>query len=280
MIGDGSHAAVARDGRAQSNGSHRDQLRQPRLAELIAGLLRERIMRGDYADGEYLPKQEVLLAEFRVSKPSIREALRILETEGLIHVRRGNQGGAVVHRPQPHDAAYMLGLVLQSRKVSLADVGHALQQLEPACCGLCAARPDRASVAERLSEVQRCSEEAVLDDIAFVEHMRRFHELLVDECGNETMKAVVGALEVLWSAQEHAWASSVAGTVEYPGPEMRERGLRAHARIIELIAAGDSSGVVRVAGAHLRAAQLYALSGTADVAVDATDLRSGSRHVW
>lgn len=250
-----------------------DQLRQPRLAELIAGVLRERIMRGDYRDGEVLPKQEDLLAEFRVSKPSVREALRVLETEGLIHVRRGNQGGAVVHRPQFHDAAYMFGLVLQSRDVGVADVGTALRYLEPACCGLCAERPDRELVVARLREVHAQCVALVDDDIAFVEHMREFHELLVSECGNETMKAVVGALEVLWSSVETAWAQSAAGTHEYPGHEMRQQGLRAHGRIIELIDAGDSDGVVRAASRHLHVAQYYATSGAQHIPVEATDLR-------
>ncbi|MDW3215561.1 MAG: GntR family transcriptional regulator [Ilumatobacteraceae bacterium] len=251
-----------------------EQLRQPRLAELIAGILRDRIMAGEYSDGDFLPKQEQLLTEFRVSKPSVREALRVLETEGLIDVRRGNQGGAIVHRPQPRDAAYMLGLVLQNRSVSVADVGRALVRLEPACAGLCAARPDRVSAVERLSEIHRLAEESLMDDIAFVGHMRRFHEVLVDECGNETMKAVVGVLEVLWSTREHAWAQSAAGTVEYPGREIREAGLRAHARIVDLIAAGDSSGVIRLAGSHLAVSQIHAQSGADDVVVDATDLRA------
>jgi GntR family transcriptional repressor for pyruvate dehydrogenase complex len=254
-----------------------EQLRQPRLAELIAGVLRERIMRGVYRDGEVLPKQEDLLTEFHVSKPSIREALRVLETEGLIRVRRGNQGGAVVHRPQFHDAAYMFGLVLQSRDVGVADVGTALRYLEPACCGLCAERPDRHVAVDLLAEVHRQCVESIDDDIAFVEHMRRFHELLVSECGNETMKAVVGALEVLWSTVENAWAQSAAGTREYPGQDMRKQGVRAHARIIDLIAAGDIDGVVRAASAHLHAAQYYAMSGAQHIRVEATDLRQSPR---
>src|SRR4029079_12199745 len=60
----------------------RPQLRQPRLAELVAAALRSRILSGRLPDGSMLPKQEELIEEFKVSKPSMREALRILETEG------------------------------------------------------------------------------------------------------------------------------------------------------------------------------------------------------
>ena len=98
---------------------------------------------GALADGSLLPKQEDLLAEFGVSKPSMRSALGILETEGLITVRRGNMGGAVVHSPRADGVAYMLSLVLQTRGVGLGDVGSALKQMEPACAALCAERQDR-----------------------------------------------------------------------------------------------------------------------------------------
>src|SRR3954465_5378754 len=116
----------------------RQQLRQPRLAEMVAAALRKRIVSGIIEDGGMLPKQEDLLAEFRISPPPMREALRILETEGLITVRRGNTGGAIVHRPQPGKAGYMMGLVLQSRAVPLADVVDALKKLEPVCAAACA----------------------------------------------------------------------------------------------------------------------------------------------
>src|ERR1700755_1275124 len=84
----------------------RIQLHQPRLAEMVAALLRERILSGALRDGDPLPRQEDLLKEFGISKPSLREALRILEAEGLITVRRGNRGGALVHVPEAGHAAH------------------------------------------------------------------------------------------------------------------------------------------------------------------------------
>ena len=67
-----------------------------RLAEQVADELRRRILGGELADGSVLPKEDELLLEFPVSKPSLREAMRILEAEGLLRVRRGKLGGAVV----------------------------------------------------------------------------------------------------------------------------------------------------------------------------------------
>src|SRR5947209_10077490 len=119
------------------------QYRQPRLAEVIAAELREGILAGEYEDGGSLPKQEDLIERFGVSPPSIREALRVLETEGLVTVQRGNVGGAIVHAPQAGQAAYMLALVLQHQAVPVRDIVATLQRLDPACAEACAERPNR-----------------------------------------------------------------------------------------------------------------------------------------
>ena len=63
---------------------------QRRIAETVAATLRARIL-SDRA-GDRLPTQDQLVREFGVSYPSVREALRILETEGLVTVRRGSVG--------------------------------------------------------------------------------------------------------------------------------------------------------------------------------------------
>lgn len=89
---------------ADDAGGSRAQLRQPRLSEIVASELRDRILSGSLGEEGRLPKQDELIAEFGVSPPSVREAMRILETEGLITVLRGNVGGAVA-RPAPHPAA-------------------------------------------------------------------------------------------------------------------------------------------------------------------------------
>ena len=103
----------------------RRRLSARRTAEIVADELRRQIIDGELSDGDLLPRQEVLVDQFNVSLVSLREALRILENEGLVSVRRGNRGGAVVHAPAKASAAYMIGLLLQSDTVPLADLGEA-----------------------------------------------------------------------------------------------------------------------------------------------------------
>jgi GntR family transcriptional regulator, transcriptional repressor for pyruvate dehydrogenase complex len=243
------------------NGSVRQQLRQPRLAELVAKELRNRITTGTMRDGEMLPKLEDLLSEFKVSKPSLREALRILETEGLITVRRGNIGGAVVHAPGSRDAGYMIGLVLESRNVNVRDLAGAIKQFEPICAALCAERPDRVtSVVPRLQAIHERQKAAADDPFAFAAIGREFHEVLVESAGNETIKLIMGALEAVWSAGERVWAQRATSTDSMPDGGIRTEGLRAHERLIELIVKGDAARVVAAARKHLESAQLYAVA--------------------
>lgn len=256
------------------NGALRRQLRQPRLAELVAEELRARITSGAMRDGDLLPKLEDLLEEFNVSKPSLREALRILETEGLITVRRGNMGGAVVHAPGSRDAGYMIGLVLESRNVTVHDLAGAIKQFEPICAALCAERPDRlTAVVPRLREIHERQKAVTNDPLAFATIGREFHEVLVELGGNETIKLVMGALEAVWSAGERVWAQRANSSDSMPDGRTRGEGLRAHERLIELISKGDASGVVLAARRHLESSQLYGVAD-ADEPVRAAAVRA------
>ncbi len=257
----------------QQNGREA-QLRQPRLAEIVADAMRQRILSGSLQDGGTLPNQETLLAEFRVSKPSLREALRILETEGLITVQRGNVGGAVVHLPQAQHAAYTLGLVLQSKHVTIDDVGRALKHLEAECAGLCAAREDRATtVVPELRALNQQAKDVIDDELAFVRSMADFHEAMVNGCGNQTMLLVAGAIESLWLAHVRSWAQRVSDSGDFPDPKYRANGLKAHERLTGLIERGDVSGAVRFARDHVDPEQFYEAPEDPDQLVTASALR-------
>ena len=77
----------------------RRQMRQPRVAEVVAARIRARILNGELRVGDLLPPLDELIRDVGSSPASAREAYRILETERLITVRRGNEGGAIVHSP-------------------------------------------------------------------------------------------------------------------------------------------------------------------------------------
>ena len=228
-----------------------------RLAEQVADELRRRILRGELADGSILPKEDELLREFPVSKPSLREAMRILEAEGLLRVRRGKLGGAVVRRPNAANVAYTVGLVLGSQDVGLSDVGRALLQVEPACAALCADRTDRKlAVVPTLRGLHAEAVGAVDDLLLVTSASRRFHEALVSTCGNQTMIILAGALEMLWSAHETSWSSRVSDGSIVPIEE-RLAVLEDHRQVIDAIDDGDARRAHDLAAAHLVNAQHY-----------------------
>ena len=201
--------------------ARRGRIPQRRIAETVASELRTRILSGD--DDYRLPTQDQLVKEFGVSYPSIRESLRILETEGLVTVRRGNVGGAEVHRPDEYSAAYHLGLALQGARVTLGDLAAALQMLEPLCAAECARRPDRAEVVVPALEANiHACEEVVGDGVAFTRTAREFHDLVVAFTPNATVRCVVSSL-------------------------------------VTAIADGDDAEAERLARAHLRATQSVVL---------------------
>lgn len=240
------------------------RVRTRHVAEIVADDLRWRILEDDLVDG-LLPKQDDLAEEFGVSLPSIREALRILETEGLITVRRGKLGGAVVHPPAATNAAYTLGLVLRARSVSIDDVATALRRIEPVCVGMCAARPDRhEAVLPALEEVHAACAATIEDRHAFILESRRFHETLVAACGDETLILVIGALESLVSAHAEVWGD-YHDAHGFPDRAFRQHGLDDHTLLLRLIDRGEPEAAARHARRHLEWTPVYSIGSDNDV---------------
>jgi GntR family transcriptional regulator, transcriptional repressor for pyruvate dehydrogenase complex len=239
----------------------RRQLNKPRIAEMIADSLRRRILGGALADGDALPKMDDLVMEFPVSRPSIREAMRILETEGLVSVRRGNVGGAIVHTPKAETAGYMLGVVLQARRTLLSDLAEALLEFEPACAAKAAEAPDRNDVlVPQLVILNERLEANLADGPAFTRLARRFHDAVVHGSGNTTMALVVGALETLWSDHESNWAEAASAHGDYPVRAARDAVLRIHVKITQAIEDGDAARAKHLAARHLHESQRYVLA--------------------
>ncbi|MCU1380184.1 MAG: GntR domain protein [Acidimicrobiales bacterium] len=233
-------------------------MRQPRLAEMIAGQLRQRILDGDLPDGGSLPSLDKLVQEFQVSPPPVREALRILEHERLITVRRGAVGGAVVHRPRADAVGYVLGLVLESERVRTADLRAALAELQPVCAAMCARRADRGRVVvPRLVDACDRMAETIDDPRVMEPWSRQFHGELIAGCGNDTLVLVVGALEQLWSSQDEAWTHRVAVADESPDIDLRRQGLRAHLDITAAIEEGDAEAADRLVRDHMHDPRIF-----------------------
>ena len=254
------------------------RIRQPRVAEIVASRLREDILSGRLKEGDVLPSQESLFSEFGVSPPALREAIHILETDGLISVRRGNVGGAIVHLPSPERTAHMIGMALQSRAATPADVSGALLHLEPICAGMCAARDDRMTEVIPYLEAEIKLQTAQFDNLStYVPNARRFHEAIVSRCGNEPMIVLIGSLELIWSAHESSVWSDENDAADPLNHKTMRAALRDHQRLLEAIREGNSARAVRLAQDHLAAARRNTLAVGADRTIEAK-LISNAQH--
>jgi DNA-binding FadR family transcriptional regulator len=240
------------------------RIRQPRVAEIVASKLRDDILSGRLRAGDILPTQESLFQQFGVSPPALREAIHLLETDGLISVRRGNMGGAVVQLPSPERTAHMISMVLQTRAATPSDVSGALLHLEPICAGMCAAREDRAIEVVPQLQAEIDIQTANFGDVAqYVRNARRFHEVLVARCGNEPMILLIGSLELIWSTHEsQVW-----------GDDMNEKTMRAalrdHQRLLDAISEGNVARATKLAADHLTAARRTTLAAGTDKTIEA-----------
>lgn len=243
------------------------RIRQPRVAEIVASRLRDDILSGRLREGDILPSQENLFTEFGVSPPALREAIHILEVDGLVSVRRGNMGGAVVHLPSADRTAHMISMVLQSRSATPADVSGALMHLEPICAGMCAARKDRMTevVPYLQAEIDR-QEEQFEDTAHYVGNARRFHEAMVARCGNEPLILLIGSLELIWSAHESSVWGDDGGPIQH---KTMRAALRDHQRLLDAIRDGNADRAVRLAQDHLAAARRNTLAFGRDKTIEA-----------
>jgi DNA-binding FadR family transcriptional regulator len=193
-----------------------------------------------------------------------------LETDGLISVRRGNVGGAVVHLPTADRTAQMISMVLQARSATPADVSEALLHLEPICAGMCAAREDRMTEVVPYLQAEIDAQIKHFDDVSrYVPNARRFHETLVSRCGNEPMILLIGSLELIWSAHESSVWNGEGGPAAMGGRKIRRAALRDHQRLLDAICDGNAARAVRVAQDHLAAARRNTLACGADKSIEA-----------
>src|SRR6202023_945671 len=151
-------------------------VRVPKAGEMVPAQLRRQIVLGELKEGDQLPSESVLMEEFGVSTPPLREAVRIMESEGAICVRRGVRGGARVQVPDTDVAARHVGLLLQYRGALLSDVYEVRAVLEPAAARMAAKRRTSADLA-RLQEVVDRHRESIDDPGASFAADAEFHRL-------------------------------------------------------------------------------------------------------
>ncbi|HVV10513.1 FadR/GntR family transcriptional regulator [Amycolatopsis sp.] len=233
--------------------------RKAKMSETIAVHIRRLIASGELREGEWLPTEPELMAEYGVSRPTLREAFRLLEGDSLVRVRRGPPGGAQVRLPGPEAVAPIFGLLLTLSGATLRDVYEARLVLEPPAARRLAEHGsprDHASFAEEL-ELARL---AASTPETFGPSTVRFHQRMVELSGNRTLAAVVGMLgEVMTRHVAHVYRET-----RTPRAELSRRHrhvLRTYAQIVRLVSDRRGGDAQELWLRHMRAAAPYLLGG-------------------
>lgn len=232
-------------------------VRAPKTAELIADQLRSSIVRGLLKEGDALPTEVELVKQFGVSRPTLREAFRILESESLIVVRRGSRGGVIVCSPETSVAARDFGLLLQMSGTTLTDVYEARKVLEPAAAQLLAQRatPDdvadlKAAAGALAVMVNEGTQGADFGEWSAATF--RFHDLIMERAGNNTLRLIGAVLREVVTRHMSRVMSTATNHAEIE--KQFKQTIRAFNKFTALVEAGDDVAARDYWTAHMERA--------------------------
>ena len=223
-------------------------IRSTRIYEEIVRQIKTMIGEGRLKSGDQLPPERDLAEKFLVSRTSVREALRALESVGLIEIRPGE--GTFVREVSVDSLVEPLALVLLSQREMIAELFEARRLLEPAIAGLAARRAtkDEVQEMERILEMQAAEiargNTGLAQDAAF-------HAAIGTAAHNRAITRIVHAvMDLLAQSREESLST--------PGRPTRSH--EDHQRILGAIRAGDAAAaehamldhVVAVEGLVLR----------------------------
>jgi DNA-binding FadR family transcriptional regulator len=225
-------------------------------AEQIAQTLRRRIVRGELRGGEHLPIESELIAQFGVSRPTLRAALRILESESLIQIVNGSPKGPRVQMPSPQVAAQHVGLILQSRNVTLADVYTMRLMVEPLAVRILAGYSHPLTISA-LNAVIAEERRAIDDAERFGDMEVRFHETLFEHTGNQTLMLVFELLHAIF--ERHMKSFNIHYAARPDAQVQRKKSLAAQTKLVGLIKTGDVQAAESFWSLHLEKAAKFML---------------------
>jgi DNA-binding FadR family transcriptional regulator len=134
----------------------------PKAARQISESLKKRILAGEFPPGSYLPAAGLLLEEFGVSRPTLREALNALETDGLIQLRRGPNGGAIVQNPDNAAIIRQLQFLLRFEGTTIEELMDVRLVVDPLAARLAAERGDNEDIARIGQSLERQRDKEML----------------------------------------------------------------------------------------------------------------------
>ncbi len=209
----------------------------PKSCDVLAERLQQQILDGQYAPGAPLPTERDLVNSTGLSRGSVREALRILETQGLVRTRPGRYGGTVVAQLNDDILGEHIQRFAKIRGVPLHAIVEARQALEPTVAYLAARNRTPEDLAELVAISARLDESAAADVPRFLEENANWHAALAKASHNDLLRAFTTSISDLML--------EVSRIENFASDEVRTLVTLAHRRILAAIAAGDGDAARR-----------------------------------
>jgi GntR family transcriptional repressor for pyruvate dehydrogenase complex len=227
-------------------------MKVPKASDVLANELRERILTGEFAEGTGLPAERDLVTQTRMSRTTVREALRILEVQGLIRIKAGRTGGAFVQQPGEEAMASTVNLLIRGRQIRLAALLETREAIEPFCAQLAATnRTD-----EELAILEQANI-AIADDSGdlaqFLEANVEWHVAVARASHNELLSGLMTTLSrAIYAATEDE---------KFVDVEVRHTTIRAHQTITAAIRDRDPEAALRRMKRHVHSYAEEVLKG-------------------
>lgn len=210
--------------------------RRPKAAVAVAAELRRQIVTGRLKPGDKLHPENVLQSEFAVSRPTLREALRLLESESLITISRGKHGGARVTSIDLGALTSQVGVFLQLEGATLPDVWLARTVLEPPAAGLLAASRNSEALAALDANISSALLASQQDLIRYADLSAEFSMLLTRHCGNKTIHLLASLIyDIIRRQHEHVTERTLA---DANVDKLRRDNIRSRQKAVELMRTG------------------------------------------
>lgn len=223
----------------QSDSRLLEPVRRSRVYEHIVGQIQALIADGKLKAGDQLPPERVLAETFRVSRTSVREALRALELSGFVEGRQG--GGTFVRAPSVDDLVQPLASALLIGKRELLDVLEVREMIEPALARLAAQRASAEQIAELDAILDRQAEKVRLGE-SYPEEDAAFHHVIAIAADNPL---VLRLLDVILDLLRELRAGYLQGGGR------PSRSLEGHRRILESIKQQHGEAAFRATLEHI-----------------------------
>jgi GntR family transcriptional regulator, transcriptional repressor for pyruvate dehydrogenase complex len=221
--------------------------RPPKAAMLVAQRIVQDAIRANLKPGDLLEPERTMLEKYQTGRGTLREALRLLEFQGVISLKPGPRGGPVLQNPDAAHLGSTLVLLMQLQAAPFRNVAQVRSALEPMISKLAAEQMTESSLVDLRGTVDQMKAE-IDDQYSFLDANKRFHDIIAWSSGNVLFAYIIESLLGIMDGTQIG--------VDYPAFR-RQAILKAHEEIYAALAVRDAALSEARMREHVEAAQRY-----------------------